>query len=331
MLSPTALIWNWVAAGFAIFLAVNFAYAIWKERSSTSSSLHWPVVKGEIVACEVKVPVVHSSDDEPDCGIALSYRYRVDGKEHKGSRIHASREASMTRQAAEELAARYPVGATVDVHYRADRPQMAVLEPKGVSYFGSLVVFLAVALCVATVLVAHGIAGKVLYLREGGVPLWAFLLPLACFAVAALGVYEHVRLRRLLHESVAWPVANGRISALDVVEEQETSRDDNGRETTSIYYRPDIRFSYAVGGRELHSSQWKWGATALYGDEERAAKILARYAVGMAVPVHYDPQDPSNAVLEPANRQGTSVPLIFAIVFGGGGVLMSWVFPLLHQ
>jgi hypothetical protein len=331
-LSSTALLWTWIAAGIALFLAANFALGLRNLRRQASSSLHWPCVPGEIVACEVKVPKVHSSDDEDtDCSVALAYRYSVADKEHRGSRIHASREPLMTRRAAEELAARYPVGAKVEVHYRADRPGTALLEPKAGGNFAALIVFLVVALAVALVLVAHGIAGRVLMYGEGGVPLFAFLLPLACLALAAGAVYEYLRLRKLLHESANWPMAAGRISASAVVEEQSTDRDDHGKETTSTTFRPDIRFAYEVGGREFHSSQWKWGWTALYAGEDTPKKIVAKYQPGMAIAVHYDPKDPANAVLEPANRQGSFAPLCFAFVFAGGGTLMLWVFTLMRS
>jgi hypothetical protein len=329
-MSSTALLWNWVAVAIVMFLVVNFAYGLWKTRRDTSSSLHWPKVKGEIVTSNVKVPRIHGSDDEADCRFELAYRYEVGTKEHRGSHIHAGPSPAMTRRAAEELAAKYPVGASVDVHYRADKPGTSLLEPKSTGNFFALLVFLVTFSCVALVLIADGIAGKVLLYREGGVPLWAFLGPLACAAIGVGMVYEYLRLRKLLHESVNWPTAPGRISAAEVVEEQETSRD-NGHETTSTYYRPDIRFAYTVGGREFHSSRWEWGWTRLYGSEKRPRQVIEKYKPGTPVAVHYDSKDPENAVLEPGNRQGTFVPLVVAFVFGGGAVFMFWLFPQLHH
>ena len=91
-LPSTALLWTWIAAAFVAFLAANFAYALWKLRRQGSSSRLWPSVQGEIVACEVKVPKVHSSDDEDtDCSVELSYRYSVGGKEHRARASMRSR------------------------------------------------------------------------------------------------------------------------------------------------------------------------------------------------------------------------------------------------
>ena len=44
------------------------------------------------------------------------------------------------------------------------------------------------------------------------------------------------------------------------------------------------------------------------------------------MPVFYDPADPSRAVLEPANRKGTFVPLAGAAIFALPGVAFYWLF-----
>jgi hypothetical protein len=85
-------------------------------------------------------------------------------------------------------------------------------------------------------------------------------------------------------------------------------------------------FSYKVGLREFHSSNWKWGWTATYGNREKPEAIVAAYPVGKSVQVFYDPNEPATAALEPGNSQGTFVQFIFSFVFGAGGLLMFWVF-----
>ncbi|WP_214286698.1 hypothetical protein, partial [Acinetobacter pittii] len=85
-----------------------------------------------------------------------------------------------------------------------------------------LVVFTAIA----TVLVAHSIAGKVLY-AANGVPLFAFLLPAATIAMGLAGVVQFFKLRRLMSASARWPTVNGTITKSDVVEEVREDHDDN--------------------------------------------------------------------------------------------------------
>ena len=217
------------------------------------------------------------------------------------------------------------------MHYRADKPGTALLEPKGSGNFAALTAFLVVASFITLILVAHGIAGKVLLVREGGVPLFAFILPFAALAIAAGAVYEYRRLHKLLHDSAAWPSVLGRIAASSVIEEQSTRTDDDGKESTSTTYRPHIAFAYEVGGREFHSTQWNWGWTTLYAGDEKPRAIIARYKPSASVAVHYDPKEPENAVLEPGDRQGTTVPLVIAFIFGVGGALMFWAFTVLHN
>ena len=99
---------------------------------------------------------------------------------------------------------------------------------------------------------------------------------------------------------------------------QNTETDDRGHETVSTEYRVAIRFSYQVAGREFHSGNWKWGWTAIYGSREKPTAIVAGYPVGKSVQVFYDPTEPATAVLEPANRQGSLVQLVFSLVFEPG-------------
>ncbi|MFI4995503.1 MAG: DUF3592 domain-containing protein [Hyphomicrobiales bacterium] len=331
MLSASALLWTRIWAAVALFFVVNLAYAVLKARRQASSSSHWPIAKGEVIASKVQVPKVHSSDEDTDCSAEIRYRYHVGGKDHEGSHIHAGRDAMTTRQFAEEIAARYPLGSSVDVHYRPDRPGTAVLEPKDGGNIAALVVFLAVSSFTAAILIAHSIAGKVLLMREGGVPLFALIVPLAFSAMGIGAVYEYRRMHRKMHESAHWPTAPGTITASEVVEFEETSKDDKGHETTTTNYRADIRFAYKVGGREFHSSQWQWGWTAIYLYAEGAQKIVDAHPAGKSVLVYYDPRNPETAVLEPGNKKGTFVPLVVALVCGGGGVLMFWAFTVLHQ
>jgi hypothetical protein len=47
-----------------------------------------------------------------------------------------------------------------------------------------------------------------------------------------------------------------------------------------------------------------------------AGKLIARYPVGARVDVHVDPNDPKNALLEPAQQGNLAARLAFTIVFG---------------
>jgi hypothetical protein len=134
-----------------------------------------------------------------------------------------------------------------------------------------------------------------------------------------------------LQSSANWPTAAGTVTNSEVIESENTETDDKGRQTTNTEYRVDIRFSYKVDGREFHSSNWKWGWTAIYRDPGKPQAIVAAHPAGKTVQVFYDPNDPATAVLEPANRQGTFVQLFVSMVFGLGGLFTFWVFTWLGQ
>ena len=121
------------------------------------------------------------------------------------------------------------------------------------------------------------------------------------------------------------------VSETRIASNRNTETDDRGRETVTTEYRVDIRFSYRVDGREFHSGNWKWGWTAIYGDRAKPQAIVAAHPVGKSVQVFYNRNEPATAVLEPANRQGTFVQLVFSAVFGVGGLLLFWAFTKLGQ
>jgi hypothetical protein len=65
---------------------------------------------------------------------------------------------------------------------------------------------------IAAVLVAHAIAGRVLY-TGNGVPLFAFALPAVAILVAVFSVVSFARGRRLASASARWPTVSGTITS----------------------------------------------------------------------------------------------------------------------
>lgn len=76
------------------------------------------------------------------------------------------------------------------------------------------------------------------------------------------------------------------------------------------HYRPMVIFSYPVDAERYMSNRI---ASGVYDSTNAAAaaRIVARYPIGQAVTVFYDPLDPQHAVLEPGSN-----PWLF-IVLGG--------------
>lgn len=98
------------------------------------------------------------------------------------------------------------------------------------------------------------------------------------------------------HDSATWPRANGSITSSEV-------RTDRVRRRT--VYRPFIAYRFQVDGRELTGNRPFFGSTS-FAREEEARAYAAKYPVGKAVEVRYEPGQPESCVLEPGPpRDGT--------------------------
>lgn len=85
----------------------------------------WPVVQGTITRSEVEAVRSKGIKYEPK----LAYTYSVDGHPYEGSKYRRSSFRSSDSGYAEEVVARYPVGARVPVYHRPGQPSEAVLQP----------------------------------------------------------------------------------------------------------------------------------------------------------------------------------------------------------
>ena len=231
--------------------------------------------------------------------------------------------------------AKYPAGARVDVYYNPLDPKNAVLEPRRQDSLIAKSAFAAVFGSIAAILVAHTVAGKVLYVGNG-VPLFALAIPLVCFGGCLLSIVAFVNGRRQASASAQWPTATGTITNSGIVEERIEDKKDGDDDKSglqqrqpryTLHYCVDLRFAYLVGQRDFVGTNWAWGWTPFYGRRELAEQVTSRYARGQKVTVYYDPEQPDVAVLEPANRQGSLAPLVFAAIcaVAGTGMLAFFI------
>lgn len=98
---------------------------------------------------------------------------------------------------------------------------------------------------------------------------------------------------------------------------------------TQILYLPEVKYTYTVGGREYTGDHVRLFELQV-SNQEAARSVAARYPLGASVTVHYNPADPSQAVLEPG--PGGSVWMILAAAIGcflvsaGLGLFVRWLF-----
>lgn len=312
----THLLWTRIAAGVCTLLFGAMLFNLIRLRGRIGAAANWPAVEAVIIASDVDAPAAHVSDDLNDATAVVRYRYRVGGRQFEGDRTRIGGEPLTTRMLATRLAARYPVGAIVDVHVDPANPANAVLDPAETGTLTAQTFLTATFGVIAAVLIAHAIAGRVLY-SSNGVPLFAFLLPALAFLAAIAAFLSFARMRRLASAGMNWPTVSGAIKSSAVIEEWIEERRDDGKQQVRRKiprYQVDLRYAYRVAQRDFVGINPNFGWSGIYGLRELAEKAAGQYRVGQPVTVYYDPQHPANSVLEPSERAGTYAPLVFAAI-----------------
>jgi hypothetical protein len=325
MLSSTALMWTIIVAAICWFLVANQIHALWKMVGDKSSQRYWSVAQGKITISRLGVSAAHPSGLDPaDAGAIMRYHYRVGAKDYEGDGFQIGGTSRTMGLIAKALVTKYPAGKPVDVYYDPADPTKSALEQKGKGNLPGTLIIMIVFGAIGGILTAHAIAGKMI-IMSNGLPMFALGLPSAALLVAAGSFAAYFVQRRASKASASWPTTQGQIICSRVVEKTARSRDDDGDEREDTTYRPDIRFAYRVDGTNYATDTWKPGGSVGSGSSKYAEKIVARYAAGQSVFVFYNPAHPDVAVLEPANRDGAAVPLVFGVVFGLAGTLFMWL------
>jgi hypothetical protein len=109
---------------FFPFGAFFYAQSRW-NMARARASRDWPTVKGVVQADEVEQ---RQSSFYVFYKLALRYRYEVGGTSYDGDRVQFGPARVTARELIETLAAKYPPGAQVNIHYDPNAPSMAVLE-----------------------------------------------------------------------------------------------------------------------------------------------------------------------------------------------------------
>ena len=115
------------------------------------------------------------------------------------------------------------------------------------------------------------------------------------------------RSKQKAQQSQSWPVAKGIITQTDIKvhEDDETLR-----------YIPVLRYTYDVAGMIYEGKRVTFGSDVDFGSRKKAAEYLAAYPLDAEVSVYYNPDKPSEAVLQQVARK-TTVGLVIGIVLLG--------------
>ncbi len=148
-------------------------------------------------------------------------------------------------------------------------------------------------------------------LSPGEMYLFALLGLIGIGALAA-GLY----LRWRAAASRNWPSVMGRVVATQV--RVEVLPMESTGDAYSRYY-PEVEYEYTVDGHTYRSKRIRFGGLPFVYSTDRGEieAWLAEYPVGKKVQVYYNPQHPSEAVLEP----GASPAALILLVVGGISLL----------
>ncbi len=307
------------------FMAIPGSIAgviLWKT-SELRHAASWPMTSARITKSALRAQHHRHSGDVTEVKNVpdIEYEFTLGDRVIKGTRISVG-DAS---DSAEATLDHYRVGATVPVYYDAKNPENALLERDP-----PVPVVWLYAIAAGAVLV--GLAVLALFWNIAAIfdslapyfPEKAVLPGVAFFTLGGVMVLFILwASRRQAAEASGWPQTAGRIVSSSV--EHYRQRVGGARTGNLVtFYEAVVEYSYSVSGRDYHSTRLSFGAKAA-GSQALAEAKAARYPADSQVMVHYDPKNPSNAVLELKVAYGVT-GLVMVLVFFGLAVFFSGAF-----
>jgi hypothetical protein len=149
---------------------------------------------------------------------------------------------------------------------------------------------------------------------------WMFIVLLSMgLLIVYGGLSSYLRGKKMLR----WPTAIGTIKTSEILGddksvEEAVKAQEEATVQTSIWYEANIMYAYEVDGKQYEFNritQMDIGDTDTY----RATLTIRKYTVGMEVNVFYNPDNPAEAILEPAG----GVDGVAGAIMGGITILLS--------
>jgi hypothetical protein len=307
------------------FMAIPGSIAgviLWKV-SELRHAATWPSTRAKITKSEMRAEHHRHSGDVTQVRNLphVEYEFALGDRVIKGTRIGVG-EIPDDPQATLD---HYRVGTTVPVYYDPKNPENALLErdpPLPVVWLYAIAA--GVFLVGLAVLALFWNISEIFDGLAGYFPEKAFLPGVAFFTLGGVMVLALLwASRREAAQASAWPQIAGRIVSSSV--EHYRQRVGGARTgTLTTFYEAVVEYAYSVNGRDYHGTRLSFGARAA-GSQAFAEAQAARYPEGSQVMVHYDPKNPSNAVLDLKIAYGVPF-IVVALVFLGLAVFFSGAF-----
>ena len=292
----------WIVYAIPLAMIALIAGATLYKYLQVRQASDWPSVIGKVVVSKSEVRKVKTFDDDAASGrgeeernfARIVYEYTVDGEKLRCDRVSIGEDLGNFEVA--ETIAKYPVGTVVTVYFDPRHPTTAVLErdmPKGA--FGCILWMIVIGLG----LTFGGLYG---FDKLGGLIDKVAVHPDNVKATIAFGAFGTMvalfafGMQRLAAKAKKWPVVQGKIVQSEV--EEFEGKTDSGRSQTM--YRSRISYTYRYNSIDYRGGNQTSGAQVVSNMEGFAKRALARYPRGKTVQVWVNPQNPSEATLDPS-------------------------------
>ncbi len=287
LLAPLGLIW--FAAGY--------------KTLQVRAARKWPSTPGKVVVSNSEVREVKVLDSDREGGhrfeqrnfANIVYEYSVLGRKQRNNRVDIGEDRGNFE--VEQTIARYPVGTDVTVYYNPLHPNEAVLErdlPKGLwgclgtgtAIVVAIIFGSAIGLTRLSQFFAHHIADPKLSPMVVGFCAFAFVV-----ALFALALQRQAQLAR------RWPVVPGTIKTSDLGQYRDAPSEGGAR--GQQMFERQVSYAYSYHGVHYTNVHARYSSNVASDSGWLMRKFTTNYKDGAAVKVYVNPDNPSEATMNP--------------------------------
>lgn len=267
----------------------------------------WPSVPGRIVASGSEMrDVGNNGADTRDTEVRnfanVIYEYKIASRTYRCDRVSIG-ENNGNFEVAETLA-KYPVGKQVTVYYNPNKRDQAVLERDmpAWAWKGAAAIVLGLAGIILLGIFGFKGLGHVMAAHVPNTEKAPFVT--ACIGFALLFGLVVFAFQRVAAQARRWPAVSGFIETSDITTYQRRNRATKDSVVRwKTLYRPNIVYGYDVAGVHYRGDKVSYFGSGA-NSADIAQQVAARYPVGTALTVHYNPENPSQSAIDPRTPLG---------------------------
>jgi hypothetical protein len=155
-------------------------------------------------------------------------------------------------------------------------------------------------------------------------PINGLMLVCLSLLVGGLGIFLMIMSLLSLQqgkEARRWKVAAGRVIRSSLEEKQVDTRYGDGMRRTEVGYQLQVEYKYRVGDETLTGQ--RISLVEKQYTQKSGQKALEKYPIGATVQVHFDPENPQEAVIETGTVVSSLIFMLGGIALVVVGVLIA--------